>query len=82
MKRSCAAQLMVILLFLAVATSLQAATDKPRPDNVAKGENLALGRPYTFNVWPTVKFWLYEQRGAPLPDDWKRFCRPEAGDVE
>ena len=24
--------------------------------------------PYTFSVWPTVKFWLYEQRGVPLPD--------------
>ena len=63
-----AAGLEVVVLFLAVATSLQAATEERHPSDVAKGKNLALGRPYTFSVWPTVKFWLYEQRGVPLPD--------------
>jgi len=68
MKHFRAAGLKVIVLFLAVATSVEAATEERHPSDVAKGKNLALGRPYTFSVWPTVKFWLYEQRGVPLPD--------------
>jgi len=59
---------MSTLVILVVATSLQAATEERPPDDIAISKNLAPGRPYTFSVWPTVKFWLYEQRGVPLPD--------------
>lgn len=47
MKHFHAAALKVIALFLAVATSLQAATEKGHPNDVAKGEKIALGRPYS-----------------------------------
>lgn len=63
-----AAGLEAIVLILAFATSLRAATEELRPGDVVEGKNLALGRPYELSIWPTVKPWLYEQRGVPLPD--------------
>ena len=68
MKHFRAAGLKVVVLFLAVATSLRAATQERHSSDVGKGKNVALGRPYTFNVWPTVNPWLYERWGVPLPD--------------
>jgi len=67
-KGSHAAEFVVIASLLALAASSGAAAEKPQSHDIGKGENLALRKPYTLSVWPTVKSWLYEQRGAPLPD--------------
>ena len=55
--------LMLALALAAPGQDRPAVVDQPPP-----GKNLALGKPYTYSVWPTVKFWVYERRGLPLPD--------------
>ena len=56
------------LLALAMVREVPAQDRPAVVERPPSGQNLALRKSYTYSVWPTVKFWVYERRGLPLPD--------------